>query len=121
MLKERYDFTDDNGYTRIITVDEILESYDIKGLTLSELQEKYVNTVDEYDEKIGDMEDKYEELNSNFSSLRETIVELSSNIEQKDYEESQKATSTSSYIIIFIIGIILAFIFGRLSTKKEEK
>lgn len=119
MLTERQGFTDDNGNPTIITVDEILESYEIKGLTLDELQEKYVNTVDEYDEKINEMEDEYEKLNSNFLSLQETIEELSSNIEEKEYSESLETTSMSSYIVIFVVVVIIAFLIGKNFNRKS--
>lgn len=125
MLTERYGLTDDNGNITVITVDEILESYEIKGLSLEELQEKYVNTIDEYEEKINDYEERisdansnYSELNSNLSILAETVKEF-----QEEYgsKENTEASSLLPFSIIFIIGVILAFFVGKYFSNNSIK
>lgn len=123
MLTERYGFTDDEGNIEIIIVDEILESYKIKGLNLEELQEKYVNTVDEYEEKINgyekllnDSEDKYNELNNSFNSLTETVDELKESLQVKNSDRNYNY----SFIGILIIVAIIAFFIGKSFTSKEK-
>ena len=123
MLTERYGFTDDEGNIEIITVDEILKSYEIKGLNLEELQEKYVNTVDEYEEKINryekllnDFEDKYNELNTNFNSLTETVDELKESLQVKNSDGNYNY----SFLSILIIVAIVAFFIGKSFTSKEK-
>lgn len=123
MLTERYGFTDDEGNIEIITVDEVLESYEIKGLNLEELQEKYVNTVDEYEEKINgyeellnDSEDKYNELSNNFNSLTETVDELKESLQVKNSDRNYNC----SFIGILIIVGVVAFFIGQSFTRGKK-
>lgn len=102
MLKERYSFSNDDNKVEIVTVDEILESYDIKGLTLEELQEKYVNMYDMFEEKTNNLDQKYE-------NLEETIVNLKSTIEGKEFNNSNKHSNNSFELIFFLIYTILIF------------
>lgn len=122
MLKERYGFTDEEGNIEIITVDEILESYEIKELNLEELQEKYVNTVDGYEEKINeyeellnDAEDNYEELNNNFSTLTETVEDLREALQVKDSNEN----NNYMFLGLLIILVVIAFFIGKSFTNKK--
>lgn len=121
MLKERFDFTDDDGNVRTITVDEILKSYEIKGLNLEELQEKYVNTVDEYEEKINEYEDllnnaedNYEEINNKFSTLTETVEDLREELQIKDSNEN----NSYFFLSILLIAVVISFFIGKSFTKK---
>lgn len=119
MLTERRSFTDDNGNITTITVDEILEAYEIKDLKLEELQEKYVNIVDEYEEKIDKYEEKINELNDvneQFLSLTETLEELKT--ENKALNQDN-ATSFLSFCIVFIIGVFIAFLIGKFFQKNN--
>ena len=109
MLKERYGFSADNGKRTIITVDEILKSYEIKGLSLEDLQEKYVNIVDEYEERIKYMDDKYEELNYRFLTLSESIEEIK--IEDNKYDKDK--SQINYFLLILIIGIVISFFIGK--------
>jgi vacuolar-type H+-ATPase subunit I/STV1 len=119
MLQERQGVSLKTGETTIISVDEILEDYEIKGLSLSDLQEKYVNMVDEYEESFNDLDKKYESLNSNINSLEETILELQQNIENKDYTNSQPQYSPS-LILSFIIAIVIAFFVGKYCNNRNK-
>lgn len=119
MLTERRSFTDDNGNITTITVDEILEAYEIKDLKLEELQEKYVNIVDEYEEKIDKYEEKINELNDvneQFLSLTETLEELKT---ENNALNQGNTTSFLSFCIVFIIGVFIAFLIGKFFKKNN--
>mgnify|MGYP004514855431 FL=1 len=119
MLTERRSFTDDNGNITTITVDEILEAYEIKDLKLEELQEKYVNIVDEYEEKIDKYEEKINELNNvneQFLSLTETLEELKT---ENNTLNQDNTTSFLSFCIVFIIGVFIAFLIGKFFQKNN--
>ena len=119
MLTERRSFTDDNGNITTITVDEILEAYEIKDLKLEELQEKYVNIVDEYEEKIDKYEEKINELNNvneQFLSLTETLEELKT---ENNALNQDNTTSFLSFCIVFIIGVFIAFLIGKFNQKNN--
>lgn len=125
MLK-KYEFIisdgSENNEPRLLTIEEILEEYKIKGLNLEELQEKYVNMVDEYEEKIDDMSSKYEELNENILNLEESIHEtsletsigndgdLNEKIREKDAEISNLWIM---FVFIFAIGLTIAYNIGK--------
>lgn len=94
MLTERQVYTLDDSLPKTISVDEILESYEIKGLNLSDLQEQYVDTVDNYEQQLKDMEDKHEDLINTISSLEETVSELKTTIEDNNSVTYTKSDST---------------------------
>ncbi len=120
MLKERYGLTDDSGNITVITVDEILDMYEIKGLTLEELQEKYVDTVDEYEDKLNEGNYKYEELMSNYSSLQESIEELTLQMEEKEYINPNTDSFNSNFWILLIVAIIISFFIGKYLGKRAS-
>lgn len=105
----------DNGKITKESVEEILETYNIKGLSLKDLQEKYVNMVDDYNEKINGMDEKYEKLNSSYSNLTESITELTTEIQ--DLQNSSKINTPTSphiiFIVVFFIAVIISFYVGK--------
>ncbi len=105
MLKERYSFSNDDGEVEIVSVDEILESYNIKGLTLEELQEKYVNMFDMFEEQTKSLNQKYE-------NLEKTIVDLKSTIEEKELNTPNNSSNHSLELVSFLIYTILIFIIA---------
>lgn len=124
MLKERTGIKLDSGKEYKITVDELLKEYEIKGLSLGDLQEKYVDMVDDYEEKISELKEDKEELNNTVNDLSERITELTHTIENQDnrYDEntsSDKIDEISGEIIfvVFIIAVIIAFFLGKRSKK----
>ena len=119
MLTERSGLKLDDGTIEIISVEEILKTYDIYGLSLEDLQEKYVNMVDDYTDKINGLEDNQEELNANISDLKETVSELSTNIEDLNNTQYIENNSSSYFSIIFVIGIVVAFFIGKYFNKEK--
>lgn len=119
MLEPR-EIIDFNGGTRIQSVDEILENYDIKGLTLEQLQEKYVNDSDEDWERYSELEEKYEDLNYNIQGLQEEISDLAETIEELQYnvnfnKDIPSDNSGSFIFIIVVLIIVIVYLF-----KKEK-
>ncbi len=128
MLTERKVLTitdeENQGGEKIISVDEILQQYEIKGLSLGDLQERYVNMVDVYEEEIRDLknniESKYEEINSNILGLGETVREISNNVEEITMvSENENCVDTSSYILL-IIALIITFFVGKYFGKNKN-
>lgn len=120
MLTERYSFSLGDNTVETMTVDEILESYEIKDLNLPDLQEKYVNTVDDYEEKLKDMEDKYENLENSISTLEDTISELKVSIEESNNNSYALSNGIFSKWDI-ILTVIVVFLVGLLVGKKINK
>lgn len=125
-MLEKYQFIvsdgNENNEPRLLTIEEILEEYEIKGLNLEELQEKYVNMVDEYEEKIDDMSDKYEELNENILNLEESIhgtsvetsIEDDSNFNEKLREKNAEISNLwIMFTFILVIGLTIAYNIGK--------
>lgn len=119
MLKERTGVKLDSGEETIITVQEILEEYEIDGLSLDDLQEKYVNMTDNYEEKIDELEEKNQEMNEQISNLTEKIEELTTTIEDPNNYSNTSNNDVSSNIefiiimfIVFIIGIYISYQIG---------
>ncbi len=104
--------TENNEKTTIQSVDEILEEYGIKDLTLEELQEKYVNDSDADYDKYLELEEKYDDLKNIYSSLEENIDELTATIE--DLELTVKADKTiinnNGALVFIIIALIIAIV-----------
>lgn len=126
MLTEQHGLRLDDGTETIITVDEILEMYEIKGLTLEELQEKYVDLYDQKSEELSELNEKYEDLNNSFSSLEETIKEKIDELNMSTEDNSNDYTSysdddihltNSSFFIILVVVFIIAYVIG---TKKNK-
>ena len=119
MLEPR-EIIDFNGGTYTQSVDEILEDYEIKGLTLEQLQEKYVNDSDSYWERYSELKEKYEDLNTNINELEEQISELTTTIEELQYnvnfnKDIPTDNSGSFIFIIVILIIVIVYLF-----KKEK-
>ena len=127
MLTERHlyripDDGEENGVTEfIMSVDEILETYEIKGLSLGDLQEKYVNMIDKHEEEKRELEEKYNSLNSSFNDLTEEISELRTELEDRELTTTNNNDSVSyfPFLVILIITVIIAFFIGKQSNKKE--
>lgn len=120
MLQPRETISLDDGEPNIQTVDEILEEYEIKGLTLEELQEKYVNDSDSDYERYLELEEKYETLNSNINDLQEEISTLTENIEELQYNvnfNKDISTNSSSSFVFIIVILILVIVY---LIKKEK-
>ena len=105
-----------------VSVDEILVSYGIKGLSLSELQEKYVNDSDADWQRYSDLEEKYEELNGNFSDLSDEIYELRTTIEELETtvnsEKNIDVINNNSSLVIVIIALIIAIVYITMHKKE---
>lgn len=120
MLTERTGLKLDDGTIQIISVEEILKTYEIYGLSLEDLQEKYVNMVDDYTDKIDELEDIQEDLNNNISHLQETVGELSQNIENLNVTPTvQNEFSYAPFFTIFFIGVIISFFIGKYFSKEK--
>lgn len=111
-----------SGGEKILSVDEILQEYEIKGLSLEDLQEKYVDMVDGYESKVHDLEDnieeKYDNIISNVSELKETAGELYNEIEERPTNLIEN--ENPSFDIIFIIVLVITFFVGRYVGKKQK-
>lgn len=127
MLTERHlyripDDGEENAVTEFtMSVDEILEAYKIKGLSLEDLQEQYVNMVDEHAEEKRELEEKYNSLNSSFKNLTEEISELRIELEDRELSTTNNDDSVSyfPFLVILIITAIIAFYIGKQGNKKE--
>lgn len=122
MLEPREIINLDGGENYIQTVDEILESYEIKGLTLEQLQEKYVNDSDADWERYSDLEEKYEELLANYDNLEESIGELKTTIEDLEYNVNfnKDVSNSNSGSFVFIIVVLIIALIYVISNKKEK-
>lgn len=118
MLKEQTSVDLNSGESHILTVDDILEAYAIKGLSLENLQEKYVDMVDDYTEKINDLKKDKEELTHTVNDLTEEIRELSNTIENKETNVVADKPSGELIIIVFIVAVIISFLLGKKYNKK---
>ena len=121
MLTERSGLKLDDGTIETITVEEILKAYDIYGLSLEDLQEKYVDMVDDYTDRIYELENNQEDLNSNINDLQETVSELSTkieNINNNPYIENN-SSYTGYFLIVFSVGVIIAFFIGKYFNKNK--
>lgn len=113
MLEPR-EIIDFNGGTYTQSVDEILEDYEIKGLTLEQLQEKYVKDSDADWERYNELENKYEELNDNINNLQEEISTLTETIEELQYNvnfNQDIPTNNSASFIFIIVVLILVIVY----------
>lgn len=120
MLTERNVGNLNDGTIGTMTVEEILKEYNIYDLSLEDLQEKYVNMVDDYTDRINELEDNQEELNSNINDLQEAVSELSTNIENLNYTPYESNSSYNfSFLIPFILGFIIAFFIGKYFNKEK--
>lgn len=115
----------------IVTVNEILETYDIKDIKLEDLQEKYVNMYEEKDEEISELKSKVEELESDNEYLIEELEELKKEykeeIQYKDdsisYLRTHQETAVGSFfnsVIIIVEFIIFLTIIAWIYTKIKE-
>ena len=126
MLKERkvLMITDgtNTGEEKTLSVDEILQQYEIKGVSLEDLQEKYVDMVDSYEEQISDLDNeiqnRYENISSDISGLKETMLEVSNNLEEIGGDSYNKSGVDNSIWIILIIVFVVAFFIGKYSRKE---
>lgn len=111
-----------DGEPNIISVDEILKEYGIKGLTLEELQEKYVNDSDADWERYSELEEKYEALNTHIDQLSEEISDLTTAIEELEYNVNfnKDASNSNSASFIFIIIVLIIALLYVISNKKEN-
>lgn len=121
MLKPREGLSLD-GEPNIISVDEILKEYGIKGLSLEELQEKYVNDSDANWERYSELEEKYEDLNTYINELSEEISELTTTIEELEYNVNfnRDSSNSNSGSFIFIIIVLIIALLYVISIKKEK-
>lgn len=110
------------GGEKILSVDEILQQYEIKGLSLEDLQEKYVDMVDSYEEKVKDLEDnmeeKYETIKTGIYDLKETMLEVSNSIEEIGENSYNESGIDYSIWIVLIVVFIVAFFIGKYSKER---
>lgn len=126
MLTERKVLTITDGTNpggeKILSVDEILQQYEIKGLSLEDLQEKYVDMVDSYEDRVKDLEDnieeKYEIINTGISDLKETMLEVSNGIEEMGGNSYNESGIDDSIWIMLIVVFVVAFFIGKYSRKE---
>lgn len=126
MLTERKVWTITDGTTpgeeKTLSVDEILQQYKINELSLEDLQEKYVGMVDSYEEQISDLKDqienKYENISSDISGLKETMLEVSNNIEEIEGKSYKESGFDDSIWIVLIVVFVVAFFIGKYSRKE---
>jgi cysteinyl-tRNA synthetase len=122
MLKERQvvNLSSESTEPQTMTVDEILQEYEIKGLSLEDLQEKYVNMVDYYEDKQSDLKDENEELKNNINELQETMTEKINELEyyienSNLYQDNSNYNSDNGILIfiIFVVAIIISYFVGK--------
>ncbi len=113
--------------------DKNCEYYELNGLTINELKQKYINDIDDIQSNA---QNDYEHLKSEYNSLLNDYYELEKssenykymyeNLEQVNYlsESNVKETSTENsffiIICIILIFIIMYFTLKPLLNKKKN-